>query len=132
MARICEMKKDLVDLNPRPYSIYVHMDQLLFDLKYDPSIIEIPVPRYFKEDDRIPVEVQLAKVEKEGGGKKKKKAKKKKKKKKDDDEGEKKPPPMPLDEKNHLMNHLLLHYKGYDEPEIEVVQDPFTLDIDIV
>jgi hypothetical protein len=25
----------------------------LFDLKYDPSIIEIPVPRYFKEDDRI-------------------------------------------------------------------------------
>ena len=26
MARICEMKKDMVDLNPRPYSIYVHMD----------------------------------------------------------------------------------------------------------
>jgi len=132
IARICEMKKDLVDLNPRPYSIYVHMDQLLFDLKYDPSIIEIPVPRYFKEDDRIPVEVALAKVEKEGGGKKKKKAKKKKKKKKDDDEGEKKPPPMPLDEKSHLMNHLLKTYKGYDEPEVEVVQDPFTLDIDIV
>ena len=57
IAHICEMKKDLVDLNPRAYSIYVHMDQLLFDLKYDPSIIEIPVPRYFKEDDRIPVEV---------------------------------------------------------------------------
>jgi hypothetical protein len=44
----------------------------------------------------------------------------------------KKPPPMPLDEKNHLMNHLLLTYKGYSTPEIEVVQDPFTLDIDIV
>jgi len=29
----------------------VHLDQLLFDLKYDPSILEIPVPRYFKEDD---------------------------------------------------------------------------------
>jgi IQ and AAA domain-containing protein len=57
MARICEMKKDMVDLNPRPYSIYVHLDQLLFDLKYDPSVIEIPVPRYFKEDDRIPVDV---------------------------------------------------------------------------
>jgi hypothetical protein len=26
-------------------------------LKYDPSVIEIPVPRYFKEDDRIPVEL---------------------------------------------------------------------------
>jgi hypothetical protein len=31
----------------------------LFDLKYDPSIIEIPVPRYFKEDDRIPVDVEF-------------------------------------------------------------------------
>ena len=39
---------------------------------------------------------------------------------------------MPLDEKSHLMNHLLKQYKGYDEPEVEVVQDPFTLDIDIV
>ena len=133
MARICEMKKDLVDLNPRPYSIYVHMDQLLFDLKYDPSIIEIPVPRYFREDDRIPVEVKLQKVEKDDGGKKKKKKKKKKgKKKKGDVEEVKPPPPMPLDEKNHLMNHLLKTYKGYDEPEVEVVQDPFTLDIDIV
>lgn len=125
MSRICEMKKDLVDLNPRPYSIYVHMDQLLFDLKYDPSIIEIPVPRYFKEDDRIPVEVQLQKVEKDDGGKKKKKkkAKKKKKKKGDDDDAEKKIPPMPLDEKNHLMNHLLKTYSGYgyDEPEVEVI-----------
>jgi len=123
MARICEMKKDLVDLNPRPYSIYVHMDQLLFDLKYDPSIIEIPVPRYFKEDDRLPVEIQLQPIEKDDGGKKKKKkAKKKKKKKKDDDDDkEKKEPPMPLDEKTHLMNHLLKTYKGYDEPEVEVV-----------
>jgi len=31
--------------------MYVHLDQLLFDLKYDPSVIEIPVPRYFKEFD---------------------------------------------------------------------------------
>ena len=29
------------------------------------------------------------------------------------------------------MNHLLREYKGYDEPEEELVQDPFTLDIDI-
>lgn len=39
---------------------------------------------------------------------------------------------MPLDEKNQLMSQLLKQYKGYDEPEVEVVQDPFTLDIDIV
>ena len=132
ISRICDMKKDLVIHNPRPSSIYVHLDQLLFDLKYDPSIIEIPVPRYFKEDDRIPVEVEFKeKIEKEGA-KKKGKKKGKKKKKKDDDEQEKKEPPMTLPEKEHLMSNLLKKYKGYDEPEVEVVQDPFTLEIDIV
>uniref|UniRef100_A0A7S3IQL7 ATPase AAA-type core domain-containing protein n=1 Tax=Strombidium inclinatum TaxID=197538 RepID=A0A7S3IQL7_9SPIT len=81
ICRICEIKKDLVIFNPRPKSIYVHLDQLLFDLKYDPSIIEIPVPRYFKEDDRIPIEIEFKeKVEKDDGGKKKKKKKGKKKK----------------------------------------------------
>ena len=53
ILRICQLKKDMVLFNPRPRSIYVHLDQLLFDLKYDPSIIEIPVPRYFKEEDNI-------------------------------------------------------------------------------
>ena len=67
------MKKDLVLFNPRPKSIYVHLDQLLFDLKYDPSIIEIPVPRYFKEDDKIKVEMAFKeKVERDTGKKKKK------------------------------------------------------------
>jgi len=65
-------------------------------------------------------------------GKKQKKKKKKKKKKKDDDDEEKKIPPMPLLEKTSLMQNLLVQYKGYSEPEVEVVQDPFTLDIDIV
>ena len=65
-------------------------------------MIEIPVPRYFKEDDRIPVELQWnEKIEKADGGKKKKKkgGKKKKKKKDDDDDAEKKPEPMRLPEK---------------------------------
>lgn len=134
ICRICELKKDLVLFNPRPKSIYVHLDQLLFDLKYDPSIIEIPVPRYFREDDRIPIDIVFKeKVERDEGGKKKKKAKKKKKKKKDDDDDDKKKEPqMPLDEKNQLMSQLLKQYKGYDEPEIELVQDPFALDLDII
>lgn len=87
--------------NPRRGSLYVHLDQLLFDLKYDPSILEIPVPRYFKEDDRIPVDIQFTeKVEREGGKKKKKKKKKKGKKKKgDDDDDKKKIPTISLDEK---------------------------------
>ena len=137
ICRICEMKKDLVLFNPRPASIYVHLDQLLFDLKYDPSMIEIPVPRYFKEDDRIPMEIEFKeKVEKDDGGKKKKKKKgggrQKKKKKTDDDDDKKKEVAMPIAEKSSLMDQLLDQYKGYHEPEIEVIQDPFTLDIDIV
>jgi hypothetical protein len=91
ICRICEVKKDLVLFNPRPASMYVHLDQLLFDLKYDPSIIEIPVPRYFREFDQIPIDIQFREpVEKEGGKKRKKvkKGKKKKKKKKVDDDEE--------------------------------------------
>lgn len=92
-------------------------------MKYDPSVIEIPVPRYFREDDRLPMELEWTeKVEKEGTKKtKKKKPKKSKKKKKTDDDEEKKPPPMRLDEKNQLMNTI--YEKTYEsaEPEIEVV-----------
>ena len=102
ISRICEIKNKMVAYNNRKKSIYVHLDHLLFDLKYDPSIIEIPVPRYFREDDRIQVDLAFKEaVEKDGAKKKKKKGgkKKKKKKKKDDDEGEKKELPMPLAEK---------------------------------
>lgn len=74
----------MVEVNPRKDSIYVHLDSLLFDLKYDPSVVEIPVPRYFKEDDRIEVDLVFKeKVERDGKkGKKGKKTKKKKGKKK--------------------------------------------------
>lgn len=131
ITRICELKKDLVIFNNRPMSIYVHLDQLLFDLKYDPSMIEIPVPRYFKEDDRIEVDIKFKeKVERDTKKKKKKKAKKKKKKKKGDEE-EVKEPLKPLDMKVQLMDNLLDKYKGTKEPEQEVVQDPFALEINI-
>ena len=133
ICRICELKQKIVQFNPRPKSIYVHLDQLLFDLKYDPSVIEIPVPRYFREDDRIPIELKFKEpVVKEGGKKKKKKKKKSKKKKKKTDEEEKKPPPMPLAEKQSLIDSLMNTYTKGDEPEVEIVQDPFTLDIDII
>jgi hypothetical protein len=93
----------------------------LFDLKYDPSILEIPIPRYYKEDDRIPVDIDMnEKVEREEEGKKKGKKKKKKKKKgkKDDDEDKPKlPPPMPLDEKNQLMDKLIEQYWGTNDAE---------------
>ena len=105
------MKKDLVFFNPGPKSIYVHLDQLLFDLKYDPTIIEIPVPRYFREDDRIPVNIVFKEKVERGEGKKKKgkkgvKKKGKKKKKDDDDDKDKVEDKLYLSEKTELMNNL--------------------------
>ena len=53
--------------------------------------MEIPVSRYFREDDPIPVDFDFKeKVEKEFAGGKKKIKKKTKKKKGDDDEDKKK------------------------------------------
>ena len=131
------MKKDLCLFNPRPKSIYVHLDQLLFDLKYDPSIIEIPVPRYFKEQDNIKVELAFKeKVERDTGKKKKKKKKKKSKKKKSDDK-EPKEEPKSMKEKEFIIDKIMdahnsgAYYKG-SEPMEEIVHDPFTLDMEIV
>ena len=93
ICRICELKKYLVYYNFRPGSIYIHLDGLLFDLKYDPSVIELPVPRYFKEDDQIPIDIVFKeKVVREGAKAKKgkrrgKKGGKGKKKKKKADDG---------------------------------------------
>ena len=132
ICRICEVKKDLVLFNPRPASLYVHLDQILFDLKYDPSIIEIPVPRYFREDCRIPVDIEFKeKVEKDTGGKKKKKKKKSKKKKKKDDDGEKKKkePPQPFDQKIQLMDTYMNQFDQSTEPKIEIVKDPYSIEL---
>ena len=69
MLRVCEIKAQLIEHNPRTGSLYVHLDSLLFDLKYDPSIIEIPVPRYFKEcNDNIEVNIAFKEAVNRGGG----------------------------------------------------------------
>ena len=64
IRRIIELKTDLVKWNP-PNSFlqmpgpgpedafpweYVHLDDILVDLKLSPQVLEIPVPKYFKED----------------------------------------------------------------------------------
>lgn len=104
------MKKDLCIFNPRPASLYVHLDQLLFDLKYDPSIIEIPVPRYFKEDDKIKVDIAFKeKAERDAkkkGKKGKAKAKGKGKKKKKGAEEVKEKEPRSMKEKEFLIDKI--------------------------
>ena len=126
------MKKYLVYFNYRAGSIYVHLDGLLFDLKYDPSVIEIPVPRYFKEDDQLPVDIVFKeKVEREGGkkkkGKKPKKPKKPKKKKPEDDAPPKVYPSF--GEKEMYIDDMLEKTFMSKDPVDEIVHDAYTIDM---
>ena len=137
ITRICELKKGLIKFNFREDSIYVHLDGLLFDLKYDPSVIEIPVPRYFKEDDNIPVDLVFKeKVDRGGKAKKGKKGGKKKggkgKKKKADDDA---PPKKVLtaNEKEAQIDNILMKRFETTEAVEEASYDAFNLDnLDIV
>ena len=95
-------------------------------------MIEIPVPRYFKEDDQIPVNLPpfKEKVERDGGKKKKggrkPKKGKKKKKKADDDEPVKVYPSF--GEKEMQIDDMLEKTFMSKEPVDEIVHDPYTLD----
>ena len=42
----------MIFFNPRQKCIYVNIDDLLSDLKVDPSRIEMPIPYYFLEEDK--------------------------------------------------------------------------------
>ena len=127
ILRICEIKRELVLFNTRPNVIYVHLDQLLFDLKYDPSVLEIPVPRYFREHDCIPLGIKW----KEEVERKKKKKKPKKNKKKPKTPEPKSPRYWKARES--IINQTLKESSWQtDEPEQEIVKDPFTLDMDII
>ena len=132
MIRICETKKKMTEFNTRQNSVYVHLDSLLFDLKYDPSVIEIPVPRYFAEDDRNDVELIFKeKVDRGGKGKKKKKKKKKKKgkgKKKKKEEVVKEPEPT-IAEREKWIDTETKKTFGTLEPVHEVWQDLFSLEM---
>ena len=52
IIRLLEVKEILIFLNPRPKSIFINLDDLLMDLKLDPDCLEIPIPRYFAEENR--------------------------------------------------------------------------------
>lgn len=96
----------------------------MFDLKYDPSIIEIPIPRYFKEDDRIEIQEQF-----EGQADLRIKSKiprpKKKPDKKKKGEEEEKVEPIYLEEKKMTFDTAMAKHnlKGSTHPEVEVIHD---------
>lgn len=56
IIRMCELRETLVFFNPRAKSIYINLDDILMDLKTDPRELEIPIPRYFLEDNRRDME----------------------------------------------------------------------------
>lgn len=132
MLRVCEIKHQLIEHNPRTGSLYVHLDQLLFDLKYDPSIIEIPVPRYFAEkEDNIEVKVAIKEAVVRDGGAKKKggavRAKKKGKKKKKGTTEEVEEEKMTLKVQEREVHKAYKKVFSLDEPDImqEMVHDIF-------
>lgn len=45
IARIIEIKHDLIKVNPRFNSDYVYLDKLLYDLKLSPDCLTIPIPK---------------------------------------------------------------------------------------
>ena len=128
------MKKFMVYFNYRKGSIYIHLDGLLFDLKYDPSVIEIPVPRYFKEDDHIPIDIKFTKKVERDGKKKtlkgKKKSAKGKKKKAEAEQEDKKV--FSLEEKETKIDSILSEFFKTDEPVAELTHDPFSMDLGIM
>lgn len=70
MTRVVELKHELVKWNPpnpdlrppenneqgvKPFPFpweYVHLDDLLQDLKLQPEDIDLPIPKYFVEDNK--------------------------------------------------------------------------------
>jgi IQ and AAA domain-containing protein len=69
IRRVLELKNDLVKWNPPNSYVriptgpeeafpweYVHLDDILVDLKLSPEMLEIPVPRYFREDIKRQIE----------------------------------------------------------------------------
>lgn len=117
--------------NPRPGSLYVHLDQILFDLKYDPSIIEIPVPRYFRQDDQLPVDIKFTEPVLKDKPKKKKKKKKKAKKKSKKTEEVKLPPPLTFAQKEFMLDEEYKKAHNCTDAEVEIIHDTHSWNMDI-
>lgn len=59
MVRMCEVKENLVRYSTASNIIqsdFIHLDDIVMDLKLTPKVLEVPVPRYFREDRRQKIE----------------------------------------------------------------------------
>ena len=131
VIRILEVKEKLIEHNRRPHNILVHLDDILMDLKLDARALEVPVPRWLRDQEPPSAALKLLNLELKDEEKKKKKKKSKKgaktKKKKDDDDGPKMP--STIGEKQAWYDKI-----GKEETvlELEEIVEPFAYDMDIV
>jgi IQ and AAA domain-containing protein len=72
IRRVLELKHELVKWNPPPSDVrlplpcpeeafpweYVNLDDILVDLKLPPETLDVPVPRYFREDSAAEIEAR--------------------------------------------------------------------------
>ena len=134
IIRILEVKEKLIEFNRRPHSILVHLDDILMDLKMDPKVLEVPVPRWLRDnvqpDDHLKLLNLEEKSEEKKAKKKKKKKKKKAKKDKDKDKENDEPKlPVTIAEKNAWYDKII---KDNSLQEEEELLEPFTYEMDIV
>ncbi len=130
MIRLLEIKEKLVEHNRRPHSTLVHLDDVLMDLKLDPRVLEVPVPRWLRDDFQPNDNLKLLNLEAKAEETKKKKKKKGKKKvsdKKKDDDGPKLPSTIP--EKQAWYDKIIQDNNIQEEEEMA---EPFSYDMDIV
>lgn len=56
MVRLCELKRELVFNNvvkhKAPQSDFIHLDELLIDLKLNEDALEVPIPRHFLKENK--------------------------------------------------------------------------------
>ncbi|KAL4506963.1 hypothetical protein ABPG72_001384 [Tetrahymena utriculariae] len=94
IVRLCETKSQVVKYNTQydaTYkSDYPNLDELVMDLKLTPDCLDIPIPRYFREEDK-----------------------------------------KRLDERNQILDALLLEYTDTNEPQEEQYEDSNTLQADM-
>ena len=59
MVRMCEVKQNLVRYSTHSQVVqsdFINLDEVVMELKLTPKVLEVPVPRYFKEDRKDKIE----------------------------------------------------------------------------
>jgi len=59
MVRMCEVKLNLVRYSTHTQVVqsdFINLDEVVMELKLTPRVLEVPVPRYFREDRKDKIE----------------------------------------------------------------------------